>query len=265
MLWISGSNTVSGVSDGLINWTITNRFLGISMVFWYGVAADDLPLVRVRLHGAGPAAAVRRSRAQRVAAERHQRRPRALGRARDSAFVAAIAGIFYAGLARRRRPDLGAVVPAAGLRRGVPGRDRDQPGRFNPIGTFVAVFFLVSGITGLQLLGRRQLRAAALLRRRADPRRRPVAARAAQGHQGRGRGAHRPDRAATGRRRITMSLKLGVDVGGHVHGRAARVGGDGAADDREGAVHAGGPVARASSPACGRRARRTAWRWTPCR
>ncbi len=28
-----------------------------------------------------------------------------------------------------------------------------QPGRFNPIGTFIAVFFLVSGITGLQILG----------------------------------------------------------------------------------------------------------------
>ena len=50
VLWISGSNTVSGVRDGLVNWTITNRFLGISMVFWYGVAADDLPLVRVRVH-----------------------------------------------------------------------------------------------------------------------------------------------------------------------------------------------------------------------
>ena len=28
-----------------------------------------------------------------------------------------------------------------------------MPGRFNPIGTFIAVYFLVSGITGLQLLG----------------------------------------------------------------------------------------------------------------
>jgi ribose transport system permease protein len=27
------------------------------------------------------------------------------------------------------------------------------PGRFNAIGTFIAVYFLVSGITGLQLLG----------------------------------------------------------------------------------------------------------------
>ena len=27
------------------------------------------------------------------------------------------------------------------------------PGRFNPAGTLIAVYFLVSGITGLQLLG----------------------------------------------------------------------------------------------------------------
>ena len=35
----------------------------------------------------------------------------------------------------------------------VPGRDHDQPGRFNPWGTIIAVYFLVTGITGLQLMG----------------------------------------------------------------------------------------------------------------
>lgn len=28
-----------------------------------------------------------------------------------------------------------------------------RPGRFNPLGTMVAIYFLVTGITGLQLLG----------------------------------------------------------------------------------------------------------------
>jgi ribose transport system permease protein len=28
-----------------------------------------------------------------------------------------------------------------------------QPGRFNPIGTFVAIYFLATGIIGLELLG----------------------------------------------------------------------------------------------------------------
>jgi ribose transport system permease protein len=70
-----------------------------------------------------------------------------------SAFVASIAGIFYAG-------SLGGADPTSGLAFLLPafaaaflGATAIQPGRFNPIGTFVAVFFLVSGITGLQLLG----------------------------------------------------------------------------------------------------------------
>jgi ribose transport system permease protein len=28
-----------------------------------------------------------------------------------------------------------------------------QPGRFNPIGTFIAIYFLATGILGLELLG----------------------------------------------------------------------------------------------------------------
>ena len=105
----------------------------------------------------------------------------------SAAFVASIAGIFYAG-------SLGGADPTSGLAFLLPafaaaflGATAIQPGRFNPIGRSIAVFFLVSGITGLQLLGRGELRPAALLRRRADPRGGPVAARAAQGHQGRGR------------------------------------------------------------------------------
>ena len=55
---------------------------------------------------------------------------------------------------------LGGADPTSGLSFLLPafaaaflGATAIRIGRFNPIGTFIAVFFLVSGITGLQLLG----------------------------------------------------------------------------------------------------------------
>jgi ribose transport system permease protein len=55
---------------------------------------------------------------------------------------------------------LGGADPAAGQTFLLPalaacslGAIAIRPGRFNAVGTFIAVYFLVSGITGLQLLG----------------------------------------------------------------------------------------------------------------
>jgi ribose transport system permease protein len=70
-----------------------------------------------------------------------------------SAGIAAIAGILYAGTS-------GAASPTSGLELLLPafaaaflGATAISPGRFNAWGTVVAVYFLVTGITGLQLLG----------------------------------------------------------------------------------------------------------------
>ena len=153
MLWISGSNTVSGVSNGLIDWTITNRFLGISMVFWYGVIITLLlwyvfayTALGRRLLFVGRGRNVSRLSGINVGRVRW-------GALATSATMAAIAGVFYTG-------SLGGADPTSGLSFLLPafaaaflGATAINPGRFNPIGTFVAVFFLVSGITGLQLLG----------------------------------------------------------------------------------------------------------------
>jgi len=70
-----------------------------------------------------------------------------------SATIAGLAGVVYVGT-------LGGADPSSGLSFLLPafaaaflGATAVMPGRFNPIGTFVAVYFLVSGITGLQQLG----------------------------------------------------------------------------------------------------------------
>ncbi len=153
VLWISGSNTVSGVDNALIEWTITNRFLGISMVFWYGVIIT-LVLWYVfvytalgrRLLFVGRGRNVSRLSGINVGRMRW-------GALMGSAGLASVAGVFYAG-------SLGGADPTSGLSFLLPafaaaflGATAINPGRFNPIGTFAAVFFLVSGITGLQVLG----------------------------------------------------------------------------------------------------------------
>ena len=70
-----------------------------------------------------------------------------------SATLAALAGVTYAGTT-------GAADPSSGLQFLLPayaaaflGATAIQPGRFNPWGSIIAVYFLVTGITGLQLLG----------------------------------------------------------------------------------------------------------------
>jgi ribose transport system permease protein len=153
VLWISGSNTVSGVSNTLIDWTITNRFLGVSLVFWYGVALTvflayvfTYTALGRRLLFVGRGRNVSRLSGINVGRVRW-------GALIGSATIAALAGVFYTG-------SLGGADPTSGLSFLLPafaaaflGATAITPGRFNPIGTFIAVFFLVSGITGLQLLG----------------------------------------------------------------------------------------------------------------
>jgi ribose transport system permease protein len=153
VLWISGSQTISGVNNTLVDWTITNRFLGISLVFWYGIVLTIFlwyvfayTALGRRLLFVGRGRNVSRLSGINVGRIRW-------GALSASAFVAAIAGVFYAG-------SLGGADPSSGFTFLLPafaaaylGATAIQPGRFNPIGTFIAVFFLVSGITGLQLLG----------------------------------------------------------------------------------------------------------------
>ena len=67
--------------------------------------------------------------------------------------IAAFGGVLYAGTS-------GAAGPTSGLELLLPafaaaflGATTINPGRFNAWGTVIAVYFLVTGITGLQLLG----------------------------------------------------------------------------------------------------------------
>lgn len=153
VLWISNSQTISGVSQSLINAVVVDRFLGVPLEFYYGLALgiaifyvfEFMPLGR-RLLFVGRGRSVARLSGIRV------RRLR-WGAFVASGLISALAGVLYAGT-------LGSADPTSGLSFLLPafaaaflGATTIMPGRFNPLGAIAAVYFLVTGITGLQLLG----------------------------------------------------------------------------------------------------------------
>lgn len=153
VLWVSGSNTISGISNVLVNLSVEQRFLGISLEFYYGLALTVLlwyffeytaPGRRVLFVGRGRSVA----RLSGLRVERIR-----VGALVASGGISALAGALYAGT-------IGAADPTSGLAYLLPafaaaflGTTAIVPGRFNPWGSFTAVYFLVTGITGLTILG----------------------------------------------------------------------------------------------------------------
>lgn len=153
ILWISNSQTISGVARPLVNFLIVQRFLGIPHVFygglllclviWYVLARTGIGL---RILFVGRNHEVARLTGINVARVR-------LGCLLASSVGSAIAGVIYVGTS-------GAADPTSGLSLLLPafaavflGSTVFTPGRFNPLGTLAAVYFLTTGITGLTMLG----------------------------------------------------------------------------------------------------------------
>ena len=151
--WMTNSSTIGGIDKGLINAVVGTRFLGIPLAFYYALVAavimwyvfDYTPLGR-RLLFVGRGREV--ARLNGIAVNRVR-----LGALLMSAVLSACAGILYAGV-------LGSADPYSGLNYLLPafaaaflGATTLQPGRFNPWGAVVAVYFLATGITGLSMMG----------------------------------------------------------------------------------------------------------------
>ena len=153
VLWISGSATVTGVSVLLVDAVVRTRLFGISLVFYYALILAALmwyvfeyTALGRRLLFVGRSRTV--SRLSGISVGRLR-----IGALIASAMIAAFAGVLWTGStasadAVSSRTFLLPAFAAAFL-----GSTAIVPGRFNPWGTLVAVYFLVTGITGLQLLG----------------------------------------------------------------------------------------------------------------
>jgi ribose transport system permease protein len=153
VLWISASNTISGVSTELVNPVIVDRFLGIPLEFYYGLALcviiwyvfEFTPLGR-KLLIVGRGRNVARLSGLRVSRIRW-------GALVTSGLISGIAGVLYAGTTGAADPSSGSQLLLPAFAAAFLGATTIMPGRFNPWGSLIAVYFLVTGITGLQLMG----------------------------------------------------------------------------------------------------------------
>lgn len=153
ILLISDTSTITGVSTELGRWIIGERVFGVSVQFFYGLAAVaalwylfDRSPGGMRLLFVGRNRSVARLSGVRV------------GRVRVLAFVgsaglAGLAGVLLAGGQGGIDPTSGASYLLPAYAAAFLGATAIRPGRFNPVGTLIAVYFLVTGITGLQQLG----------------------------------------------------------------------------------------------------------------
>ncbi len=143
---------VIGVSEELVN-VVRFQVFGLQMSFYFALGltlavAYVLTFTPIGRHlyfvGAGANVA-------RLAGLRVDRLK--VGAFVAAGFVAAIGGVLLVGLLGSADPNSGPILLLPGLASVFLGVTAFTPGRYNAAGTFVAVYFLVSGITGLELLG----------------------------------------------------------------------------------------------------------------
>ncbi|WP_111839423.1 ABC transporter permease [Agrobacterium sp. lyk4-40-TYG-31] len=153
ILWVSNSQTISGVSMGLVEWVIINRLFGIPLAFFYAMIlaaflwyALEFTIAGRKLLFVGRGREV--SRLNGINVDRVRATSFIL-----SGLISAFAGMLYAGMT-------GSADPLSGLNLLLPafaaaflGATTISPGRFNAFGAVIAVYFLVTGITGLTMLG----------------------------------------------------------------------------------------------------------------
>lgn len=153
VLWITNSTTISGISPTLTNLVIEPKLFKIGLGFFYALALCAVlwyvfEFTRVGRHllFVGKGRKVSRLSGINVGALRWAAM---IGCGALSSF----AGILYAGTSGSADPTSGLSFLLPAFAAAFLGSTSIVPGRFNPWGTFIAVYFLVTGITGLALLG----------------------------------------------------------------------------------------------------------------
>jgi ribose transport system permease protein len=149
-----GINTQStgGISPALVSATHTT-FLGFPLAFYYGVILTVIlwyifsftPLGRyIQFVGGGRSVA----RLSGIPVQ-----PIRLGAFIAGGFLSALGGVILAGWLSASDPNVSSTYLLPAFAAAFLGSSVFEPGRFNAWGTFVAVYFLVTGVVGLELLG----------------------------------------------------------------------------------------------------------------
>ena len=143
---------VTGVDDALVN-VVSDEVFGLPLSFYYGILLAAVMWFVLRytpvgqhLLFVGRAREVARLSGLRVNRMR-------FGALVASGLISAFAGLLLAGTVGGADPTAGASFLLPAYSAAFLGATTINPGRFNPWGTVIAVYFLVTGISGLQLLG----------------------------------------------------------------------------------------------------------------
>ena len=152
-LWISDSQTIGGVDPALMQYVIIQRIFSIPISFYYAIGLSALVWYALSYTAYGQ---------QLLFTGRGREVGRltgvAVGRVRLLSFVAsgvmgAIAGLLYTGTTGSANPSSGTTLLLPAFAAAFLGATCIKPGRFNAWGSVVAVYFLVTGINGLSVLG----------------------------------------------------------------------------------------------------------------
>ena len=153
ILWISDSGTVAGISMELVRVVILTRFLGIPIGFYYA-GAITIVLWYIFQHTALGRRMLFVGRGREVArlSGVNVTRVRS-GALIASSIMAAFAGVLYTGMRGVADPSSALAFLLPAFAAAFLGSTAIYPGRFNAFGSFVAVYFLSTGIMGLNFLG----------------------------------------------------------------------------------------------------------------
>lgn len=153
VLLISNDQTFAGISPGLVNLVVGDRFLDIPLEFYYGLIICIVVWYLIDLTSFG-------RRLLFVGSGRNVARLSgiAVGRARLAALMgagllAALAGVLYAGTSGSADPTSGTAQLLPAFAAAFLGATAIVPGRFNAWGTIIAVYFLATGVNGLAIIG----------------------------------------------------------------------------------------------------------------
>jgi ribose transport system permease protein len=151
--YAAGSKTIVGIDPALTRWTFTATLVGVPWEFWYGVVLMLAIWLITSFHPLG-------LRALFVGQSRDVARLSGIrvSRIRFGGFVlggliAGLAGVLFLGTTGSADPTASGPYLLPAYAAVFLGATSIKPGRFNAIGTGVAVYFLATGTTGLQLLG----------------------------------------------------------------------------------------------------------------
>ena len=153
VLWISDSNTISGISPLLVKSVVGTRFLSIPLEFYYALVVCTAVWYVFEFTRVGRLLLIvgRGRNVARLSGVKVERVR--VGALVASGLVSALAGVLYAGTSGAADPTSGTQLLLPAFAAAFLGSTAIMPGRFNPWGSTIAVFFLVTGISGLEMLG----------------------------------------------------------------------------------------------------------------